>query len=58
MTDSHQQQQELYTPETNIVPENGWLEYYVVSFSDGLFSGAQKLYSHRAIIQEIYQRCV
>ncbi len=27
-------------PETNIAPENGWLEYYIVSFWDGLFSGA------------------
>ena len=29
------------TPETNIfAPENGWLEYFLVSFWDGLFSGA------------------
>jgi len=27
-------------PETNIAPENGWLEYYIVSFWEGLFSGA------------------
>ena len=29
----------LTLPETNIAPENGWLEYYF-SFWDGLFSGA------------------
>ena len=23
-----------------MAPENGWLEYYIVSFWDGLFSGA------------------
>ena len=27
-------------PETNIAPKNGWLEYYIVSFWDGPFSGA------------------
>ena len=27
-------------PETNIAPENGWLKYYIISFWDGLFSGA------------------
>ena len=28
-------------PKTNIIaPENGWLVYYIVSFWDGLFSGA------------------
>ena len=34
--------QEVFTlPETNIfAPENGWLEYFLVSFWDGLFSGA------------------
>ena len=32
----------LYTlPEMNIfAPDNGWLEYFIVSFWDGLFSGA------------------
>ncbi len=28
-------------PETNIAPENGWLEDYLLSFWDGLFSGAK-----------------
>lgn len=29
-------------PETNskFVPDNGWLEYYIISFWDGLYSGA------------------
>ncbi len=27
-------------PETNIAPENGWLEYFLVSFWDGLSAGA------------------
>ena len=26
-------------PKTNIAPENGWFEYILVSFWDGLFSG-------------------
>ncbi len=33
----------LTLPETNIAPENGWLEYILVSYWDGLFSGAKML---------------
>ena len=34
-------------PKTNMAPENGWLEYVgiLVSFWDGLFSGANMLVS-------------
>ena len=36
------QTKKIALPETNskFAPENGWLEYFLVSFWDGLFSGA------------------
>ena len=48
--------QRITLPETNIfAPENGWLEHYIVSFWDGLFSGAM-LVSGSVSLKEKVQR--
>ena len=40
--------------ETNskFAPENGWLEDFLVSFWDGIFSGAELLVSGRVLFQK------
>ena len=46
----YQKASEYTLTETNMAPENGWLEYYILSSWDDLFSGAM-LVSGSVIIQ-------
>ena len=46
------QRQTLTLRETNIAPENGWLEDYLVSYWDGLCSGAM-LVSGRVTLRDL-----
>ena len=44
-------------PETNIAPENGWLEYYILHFWDDLFSGAMLVSGRVSIMAQSMWSC-